>query len=169
MDATATREVYGLWQYLLYAALPCILVACSPCVHVCRPSNISFDVHQGMDVFENCNIVSGQSSLAKVALVQVAATTLHHKAQQLPAALQDANEHQLGQAAGSDLKSPQGRSPAALAPPAAVSGATSGADDKTSKLAARAAELALKREDAELNQRAAAERRGLPSNVEGFK
>jgi len=36
-------------------------------------------------------------------------------------------------------------------------------------LAARAAELALKREDAELNQRAASERRGLPSNVDGFK
>jgi len=101
--------------------------------------------------------------------VQVAATTLHHKAQQLPAALQDTNGHQPGQAAESDLKSPQGRSPAALPHPAAVSGATSRADDKTSKLAARAAELALKREDAELSQRAASERRGLPSNVEGFK
>ena len=101
--------------------------------------------------------------------MQVAATTLHHKAQQLPAALQDTNGHQPGQAAESDLKSPQGRSPAALPHPAAVSGATSRADDKTSKFAARAAELALKREDAELSQRAASERRGLPSNVEGFK
>jgi len=107
--------------------------------------------------------------LGKVALMQVAATTLHHKAPQLPAALQEANEHQPGQAAGSDLKSRQGRSPAALPPQAAGFGATSGADDKTSKLAARAAELALKREDAELNQRAASERRGLPSNVDGFK
>lgn len=107
--------------------------------------------------------------MAKVAMMQVAATTLHHKAQQLPAALQDASEHQTGQASGSDLKSPQGHAPAALAPPTALGGATSGADDKTSKLAARAAELALKREDAELSQRAAAERRGLPSNVEGFK
>lgn len=101
--------------------------------------------------------------------MQVAATTFHHKAQQLPAALQDANEHQPGQASGSDLKSPQGRFPAALPHPAAVSGATGGADDRTGQWAARAAELALKREDAELSQRAAAERRGLPSNVEGFK
>ncbi|KAL0052801.1 hypothetical protein WJX82_007986 [Trebouxia sp. C0006] len=100
---------------------------------------------------------------------EVAATTLHHKVQQLPAALQDTNGHQPGQAAESDLKSPQGRSPAALPHPAAVSGATSRADDKTSKFAATAAELALKREDAELSQRAASERRGLPSNVEGFK
>ena len=141
-------------------------------VHACKsagPQNISFDVGQGMEVFENCNFASGQSSLANAALVQVAATTLHHKAQQLPAALQDANQHPPGQAAGSDLNSPQGHSPAALVPPPVVSGATNGADDKTSKLAARAAELALKREDAELGQRAAAERRGLPSNVEGFK
>ncbi|KAL0038560.1 hypothetical protein WJX77_010735 [Trebouxia sp. C0004] len=100
---------------------------------------------------------------------EVAATTLHHKAQQLPAALQDAHYTQPSQAAGSDLTSPQGRSPAALPPLAAVSGAESGADDKTIKLASWAAELALKREDAELNQRAASERRGLPSNVEGFK
>ncbi|KAA6419983.1 MAG: DNA repair complementing XP-C cells-like [Trebouxia sp. A1-2] len=100
---------------------------------------------------------------------EVAATTLHHKAQQLPAALQEADEHLPGQTAGSDLKNPQGRPPAALTPAAEVSGATCGADDKTSKLAARAAELALKREDAELNQRAVSERRGLPSNVEGFK
>lgn len=122
-----------------------------------------------MGTCETCDIMSGQGSLAKVALVQVAATTLHHKAQQLPAALPDATEHQPGQAAGLHIKSPQGHSPAALAPPAAAGRATSGADDKTSKLTARAAELALKREDAELSQRAAAERRGLPSNVEGFK
>ena len=30
------------------AALPCIPGACSPYVHVCRPSNTSFDVGQGM-------------------------------------------------------------------------------------------------------------------------
>lgn len=105
--------------------------------------------------------------------MQVAATTLHHKGLQLtdpqnpgdPAAAHDQN---LSGASPSQAKSLPGHSPAALPSPAANSRAPSGFG-KTSKLAARAAELALKREDAELDQRAASERRGLPSNVEGFK
>ena len=99
--------------------------------------------------------------------VQVAATTLHHRALQVTRA-QDTDAHMPGQSAVSDGERSQGQPPSALPAAAADSKAVNGTD-KAGKLAARAAELALSREDAELSQKAVSERRGLPSNVEGFK
>ena len=84
--------------------------------------------------------------------LQVAATTLHHKAlqadrQQYPE-MQSSPEALLSQATGSSRQA---------------------GPDKGSKAAAQAAELALKREDAELTRKLESERKHLPSNVEGFK
>ena len=103
----------------------------------------------------------------------MAATTLHHKALHLP----DPQSHtgsgmthdqNLSGAAPPHDTSPKGQHQSALSISAA-SGKVPKTHDESGKFIARAAELALKREDAELGQRAAAERRGLPSNVEGFK
>ena len=99
--------------------------------------------------------------------MQVAATTLHHKALQFTRA-QDTDAQLSTQSAVPDGERSQGQPLAALPVAAADSRAVTGTD-KASKLAARAAELALSREDAELSQKAVSERRGLPSNVEGFK
>lgn len=101
--------------------------------------------------------------------MQVAATTLHHKALQFTRA-QDTDAQLPRQSVVPDDTSSHGQPQAAL--PAAAAAADSRAvngTDKASKLAIRAAELALSREDAELSQKAVSERRGLPSNVEGFK
>ena len=106
--------------------------------------------------------------MAHPAGLQIAVTTLHHKSLHFsPQAIPDKppgtlQQHPQGQNVS------QGQSAAALPRPAAGNSPPAGSD-KASKTAAKAAELALKREDAELSQRAASERRNLPSNVEGFK
>lgn len=100
--------------------------------------------------------------------LQVAATTLHHKSlHPSPQAAPDKPPRTVQPHLQEQLL-PQGQSAGALPRPAAGSSPPAGSD-KASKAAAQAAELALKREDAELSQRAASERRNLPSNVEGFK
>ena len=91
------------------------------------------------------------------------ATTLHHRA-----LLRAGPNSPAGPALTHDpsrVAQPQGHLPAALPPASHVSNGP----DKVPKLEMKAAEAALNREDAELAQRAAAERRGVPSNVEGFK
>ncbi|KAL3141472.1 hypothetical protein ABBQ32_005034 [Trebouxia sp. C0010 RCD-2024] len=99
---------------------------------------------------------------------EVAATTLHHKSlHPSPQAAPDKPPRTVQPHLQEQLL-PQGQSAGALPRPAAGSSPPAGSD-KASKAAAQAAELALKREDAELSQRAASERRNLPSNVEGFK
>ena len=99
-------------------------------------------------------------------LLKVAATTLHHKALQLSS--QAIPEDPTRQQQLQEQVLPQGQAATALPGPAAGNSPSVG-PDKTSKTAALAAELALKREDAELSHRAASERRNLPSNMEGFK
>ena len=127
----------------------------------------------------------------------MAATTQHHKALQLnqsQGANPSAAAHDSQSAAASQTHLPaaeahlpaalphnaaQGQHPTALAhsapqgqPPTALpnlAGPSRGGHTSDFKSAARAAELVKKREDAELSQRAASERQGLPSNVEGFK
>lgn len=128
---------------------------------------------------------------------EVAATTQHHKALQLnqsqqgsPAAA--AHSTQSAEADRKYLPGAEGQLPAALyhsaeqgqhptaLPHSAtqgplptalpiLAGPSRGGHGTDTKTAARAAELVKKREDAELSQRAASERQGLPSNVEGFK
>lgn len=98
----------------------------------------------------------------------MAATTLHHRSLQLnpPAIPADLARETQPQPQGQVV--PQGQVATALPSPAAGNSPHTGSD-RTSKAAAQAAELALKREDAELSQRVASERRNLPSNVDGFK
>ena len=115
---------------------------------------------------------------------QVAATTLHHKALQLsrPHPSNSSDEAHEARAAGLSpmhLPGSEGQLPAALAHSAAqgrvpaalpsLAGSSRSAHGSDTTSAIAAAELVLKREDAELSHRAASERQGLPSNVEGFK
>lgn len=101
-------------------------------------------------------------------LFQVAATTLHHRSLQLhPQAVPEGSAQQARQTSEGQLVT-QGQAAIALPSPAAGNSPHVGSD-RTSKAVAEAAELALKREDAELSQRVASERKHLPSNVEGFK
>ena len=98
----------------------------------------------------------------------MAATTLHHRSLQLNVpAISEGSARQAQQQPEGQFVS-QGQAATALSSPAAGNSPHVGSD-RTSKAAAQAAELALKREDAELSQRVASERRNLPSNVEGFK
>ena len=96
----------------------------------------------------------------------------HHSASQIPSAERPSPSE--GSARRAQQQNPegqyvsQGQAATALSSPAAGNSPHVGSD-RTSKAAAQAAELALKREDAELSQRVASERRNLPSNVEGFK
>lgn len=90
--------------------------------------------------------------------VQVAATTLHHKS------LQQQPSEKLS-TTGPDLACPaDGRQQLGVGMPSGSSQGLSGGVGQ-----GKAAELALKREDEELQQKRALERRGLPNNVDGFK
>ena len=101
-------------------------------------------------------------------LFQVAATTLHHRSLQLnPQAIPEGDARQ-GQQQPEGQFAVQGKAATALPSPALGNGPHAGSD-RTGKAAAQAAELARKREDAELSQRVVSERQNLPSNVEGFK
>ena len=101
-------------------------------------------------------------------LFQVAATALHHRSLQLhPQAIPEGSAKQARPQSEGQFVA-QGSAVTALPSPAAGNSPHVGSD-RTSKAAAQAAELALKREDAELSQRVASERKHLPSNVEGFK
>lgn len=98
----------------------------------------------------------------------MAATTLHHRSLQLnPQAIPEGSAKQAQQRPEGQAVS-QGQAATALPIPAAGNSPLAGSAT-TSKAAAWVAELVLKREDAELSQRVASERRNLPSNVEGFK
>ena len=100
----------------------------------------------------------------KPPVFQVAATTLHHRSLQLNTQAIPEGSAKQAQPKPEGQLVPQAAT--ALPSPAASNSPLAGSD---SKAAARAAQLALNREDAELSQRVASERRSLPSNVEGFK
>ena len=90
----------------------------------------------------------------------MAATTLHHKSlQQLPSEKPSTVET-------ADLADTQQQQ--AVGMPSGSSQGLSGAVGQ-GKAASKAAELALRKEDEELQQKRALERRGLPNNVDGFK
>ena len=100
--------------------------------------------------------------------MQVAATSMHHKALQLqPPTTQAGSASDKAQHQHPGESKPQGQAPAAL--PLQAASSPQHGSDRTSKMAVRATELAVKREDAELSHRADSERRNLPSNVDGFK
>lgn len=82
-------------------------------------------------------------------MTQVAATTMHHKA--------------LQQQLAGNTHSTTSAQPAVAMPSSSNHGPTA------SVLHSKVAEIAVKREDEELHQKRAVERRGLPSNVDGFK
>lgn len=92
-------------------------------------------------------------------ILQVAATTLHHKALQAQQLASDAHASSSNREGAAAMHQQPTASLASGSQPVATAAIEH----------SRVADVAVKREDEELHQKRAAERRGLPTNVDGFK